>query len=194
MRIYTRRGDDGTTGALFGGRFSKSGARAEATGSIDEAVAALGVARAASPRDGEAAAVFMDLQRRLFVAGAEVATLPQNRSRLEDGVSLVSAGMVAALEDQIDATVARSPLPGYFVLPGGTPVSAALDLARAVVRRAERAVVALKEAGEMEGSHVPAFLNRFSDLLFVLARAEEAAAGIHAPPSRTTEAEGAGAG
>ena len=132
MRIYTRTGDDGTTGLLYGGRISKADPAAEAYGTTDEAVAALGLARAmaAGPalRDE-----LLALQRELFVVGADLATNPEARGKLRPGVSLVTSAMVAALEERIDAIVAEHPLPRAFVVPGANPVSAALDLARAVV-------------------------------------------------------------
>jgi cob(I)alamin adenosyltransferase len=171
VRIYTRTGDDGTTGLFYGGRVSKSDPAPEAYGSVDEAVAALGVARAAA--DGThapAADLLLRLQRELFVVGADLATNPEQRDRLKPGESLVTAGMVSALEAAIDERVAQSPLPGYFVVPGANPVSAAVDLARTAVRRAERRAVELREDGGTVTDEVLRYLNRLSDLLFVLAR------------------------
>ena len=168
MRIYTKRGDDGTTGLLYGGRLSKSDLRVEAYGTSDEAVAALGLARAACTDDGLRHTI-LRLQRELFVVGAELATAPENRTKLNAEQTLVTAGMVEALERMIDTTEAAHDMPAEFVVPGETAVSSALDLARSIVRRCERRVVAL----ELEGSEVVRYLNRLADALFVLARAEE---------------------
>jgi cob(I)alamin adenosyltransferase len=169
-RIYTRTGDDGTTGLLFGGRVSKADLATEAYGTTDEAVAALGLARALAA-DAETRAELLDLQRELFVVGADLAANPKQRARLEPGTSLVTAEMVARLEERIDELVAGHPLPETFVVPGASPVSAALDLARSVVRRAERRVVALRQSGAQLNPEALRYLNRLSDLLFVLARA-----------------------
>ena len=168
MRIYTKAGDDGTTGQFLGGRVSKADALIEACGDIDEAVAALGVARAGCPP--ELAELLLDRQRDLFVVAADLATNPRHRDRLEPGISLVTPPMVARLELLIDALVADHPLRPVFVVPGTTAVSAAVDLARAVVRRAERKVVRAREAGHHVNPEVLEYLNRLSDLVFVLAR------------------------
>ena len=132
MKIYTRKGDDGTTGLWYGGRRPKSDLRIEAYGTIDEAGSALGVARSLC-RAGreEVARDLIDLQRDLFVAGAELAAAPEAPERLEDGVSRVTTAMVDALEPLIDGYMERVDLPPKFVIPGGTELSAALDSAAA---------------------------------------------------------------
>ena len=168
-RIYTKTGDDGTTGLLYGGRISKADHATEAYGTVDEAVAAMGVARSLTD-NVTFAAELLQLQRDLFVVGADLATNPEQRGRLEPGVSLVTAEMVGRLEALIDATTAEHPLPNEFVVPGATPVSAALDVARSVVRRAERRCVAFRDAGGPVTDEVLHYLNRLSDLLFCLAR------------------------
>jgi cob(I)alamin adenosyltransferase len=176
VRIYTRKGDDGTTGLLFGGeRVSKAGLRSEAYGTIDEAVSALGLARAAigsatDRTEARLADLALRLQRELFVVGAELATHIERRDRLTDGTSRVTAEMVAVLERDIDELEAMVEQPKEFVLPGESPTGAALDLARTVVRRAERRAVALAESGELPESRVVPYLNRLADLLFVAAR------------------------
>ncbi len=172
-RIYTKTGDDGTTGMLFGGRIGKDDLRTEAYGTSDEAVAALGVARA-QLGDPELADLVLRIQRELFVVGAELATNPENRDRAADGQTRVSSGMVSTLEGLIDEYTARFEMPREFVVPGETPVSAALDLARAVVRRCERLTVRLAREGLTDNPEMVRYLNRLSDLLFVLARYEEA--------------------
>ena len=166
MKIYTRKGDDGTTGLWYGGRVQKSDGRPEAYGSIDEAASALGLARAAAQRGGELHADILRLQNELFVAGAELATAPEAAERLEPGVSKVTPDMVERLEGDIDRYMERVDLPPKFVIPGGTELSARLDVARTAVRRAERRVTAL---GLEEGT-VLAYLNRLSDTLFAMAR------------------------
>lgn len=180
VRIYTKTGDDGTTGLLYGGRISKADPAAEAYGSVDESVAALGMARAFAP-DAGAAALILRLQRELFVVGADLAANPDGRTKLTEGVSLVTADMVAGLESLIDATVEAHPLPNEFIVPGANPVSAALDLARTLVRRAERRTVELGSAGRTVNPDARRYLNRLSDLLFVLARWQ---AGGPEEPSR----------
>ena len=179
-RIYTRTGDDGSTGLLYGGRVAKGDPTTEAYGTVDEAVAALGLARALAD-DPEVSSEILGLQRELFVVGADLATNPEERERLQPGVSLVTAPMVGRLEERIDALVAVHPLPGEFVVPGATPVSAALDVARAAVRRAERRAVTLRASGGAVTNDVLHYLNRLSDLLFCLARWQ---AGESEPPSR----------
>lgn len=181
MRIYTRRGDGGTTGLLFGGdRISKADDRTDACGTTDEAVSALGLARAAlrDGQDGSAlvalAALVLRLQRELFVVGAELATRLDRRERLTPGTSLVTPEMVTALESEIDALEVDHPMPKEFVLPGESLAGAALDLARTTVRRAERRSVGLAAGGELPpDSQVVPYLNRLADLLFVMARAAD---------------------
>jgi cob(I)alamin adenosyltransferase len=179
-RIYTKAGDDGTTGLLYGGRVSKADPATEAYGTTDEAVAALGLARALSADPGLREDL-LALQRELFVVGADLATNPEERAKLKPGVSLVTEDMVERLERLIDELVTAHPLPNAFVVPGANPLSAALDVARSVVRRAERRVVEIAEVGAEVNAAVVRYLNRLSDLLFVLARVE---AGESEPTSR----------
>src|SRR5918993_1993073 len=142
-RIYTKTGDDGTTGLLYGGRVPKDDLATEAYGTTDEAVAVLGLARSLST-DPAMAEEILALQRELFVVGADLAANPDQRAKLVEGVSVVTAAMTARLEARIDARVADRPLPEVFIVPGATASSAALDMARSTIRRAERAVVALE--------------------------------------------------
>lgn len=169
MKVYTRHGDDGTTGLLYGGRVRKDSELPNAYGSIDEAQASLGLVRGHVQRNGELDEMLIELCRDLYVAMAELATAPANRSRLTPGQTSVTAGMVATLEQHIDTISERFDPPKEFVIPGDNPVSAALDFARTVARRAERA--ALTAAGE--DSLVVPYLNRLSDLLWTLARWQE---------------------
>jgi len=165
-RIYTKKGDDGTTGLLFGGRVRKDSWRIELNGAVDEAQAAIGLARAETPPNTEANQRLTTLARDLYVLMAEVATAPANRQKLRAGSTLVTADMVAALEAGIDDLLARFDMPSDFTVPGENRVAAALDLARTIVRRAERIAV----AEPVEGSFVVAYLNRLSDLLWAMAR------------------------
>ena len=141
MKIYTRDGDDGTTGLYFGGRVPKSSDPIEVNGAVDEAQAAIGWARALQGSDSELNKVLIHIERDLWVLMAEVATLPENRSKLTPGKSLVTAAMVAQLESQIDAYSALIEIPKEFIVPGANQASASLDVARTVVRRAERIAV-----------------------------------------------------
>jgi cob(I)alamin adenosyltransferase len=195
--VATRRGDDGTTGLLFGGdRITKDDPRTEAYGTIDEAVAALGVARAelgARRRLGELPAglapideIILRIQRELFVVGSELAADPGAWDRLTDGTTRVSAGMVAGLDALLADAERRIELPRAFVVPGETRVSAAIELARTVVRRAERRAVSLERAGLVPGPHLLPYLNRLADLLWVLARAAEQAEAQRATEARPT--------
>jgi cob(I)alamin adenosyltransferase len=170
MKIYTRKGDDGTTGLWYGGRVSKSHGRPEAYGSLDEAASALGLARAGAKDDAELHADILAVQTDLFIAGAELATAPEAAHRLQPGVSKVTQAMVDQLEPLIDGYMDRVELPPKFVIPGGTELSARLDVARTAIRRAERRVVELKQAGDLPDDTVLHYLNRVSDLVFAMAR------------------------
>jgi cob(I)alamin adenosyltransferase len=171
VKIYTRKGDDGSTGLWYGGRVTKSGGRPEAYGAVDEAASALGLARVlAAQIHEELAADILRVQNDLFVAGAELATAPEAAERLEPGVSKVTRDMVDQLESDIDKYMEQVELPPKFVIPGGTELSARLDVARTIVRRAERRVVDLKQAGDLADHTVLRYLNRASDALFAMAR------------------------
>jgi cob(I)alamin adenosyltransferase len=174
MKIYTRKGDDGTTGLLYGGRVPKDAPAPTAYGTVDEAQAAIGVARAEAKADpstspGELADILLGIERDLWVLMAELATDPANRHKLVAGQSLMTAEMVTALETLIDEVSTSFEPPTEFVVPGETRVAALLDVARTVVRRAERDAVAASPAG----SHALPYLNRLSDLLWTLARWQE---------------------
>ena len=170
VKIYTRRGDDGTTGLLYGGRVRKDAPAIEANGAVDEAQAALGVARAEAERGSELDELLVALERDLYVLMAEVATAPDNRSKLTPGTSAVTPDMVTALEHRIDDLKERFEMPADFVVPGQNRVAAALDVARTVVRRAERLIVASPPGDD---SQVGPYLNRLSDLLWAMARWQE---------------------
>lgn len=167
MKIYTRKGDDGTTGLLFGGRVRKDDALPRAYGAVDEAQAFIGLARAET-QDSELDGLLVRICHDLYVCMAELATLPENQAKLTDRVT---PELVAGLEPVIDEVMARFPMPTDFVIPGATRASALLDVARTVVRRAERESLAVAPPG----SHVVAYLNRLSDLLWALARWQDGA-------------------
>jgi len=169
MKIYTRKGDDGTTGLLYGGRVPKDDPAPTAYGSVDEAQAAIGLARAESAPGSELNQRLSALERGLYMLMAEVATAPENRHKLKPGASMVTEEMVLALERDIDDLRERPDIPSDFTVPGENRVSAALDFARTVVRRAERLAV----SDPVEGSHVLTYLNRLSDLLWAMARWQE---------------------
>lgn len=179
-RVYTRTGDEGTTGLLYGSRVSKGAELVDALGDIDEAVAAIGVARAGC-RDDDRSELLLRLQRELFVVAADLAVNPGHRDRLTSGVSLVEARMVTELEGLIDRLTLEHPLRPVFLVPGTTSQEAAIDLGRTIVRRAERHVVQARDAGTIVSAEVLRYLNRLSDLLFVLAR--QAAEGAEEPAS-----------
>jgi cob(I)alamin adenosyltransferase len=194
--VATGRGDDGTTGLLYGGeRISKDDLRTEAYGTVDEAVAALGLARAElgiKAQYGTLATglsglgdVILRLQRELFVVGAELATNAEAWNRLEDGTTRISESMVAGLDELLKGVEPDIVMPREFVVPGETRLSAALELARTVVRRAERRAVGLDRQGSLPEGHLLPYLNRLADLLWVLARAAEQAEARTATPART---------
>jgi cob(I)alamin adenosyltransferase len=169
VRIYTRKGDDGTTGLLHGGRVGKDEPQPTAYGTVDEAQAAIGVARASAERGAELDELLIGLERDLWVLMGELASNPAKRQQLVAGETLVTDDMVTRLESLIDDISERFEPPTEFVVPGQSLVAAHLDLARTVVRRAERVSL----AAVADTSHVVPYLNRLSDLLWTLARWHE---------------------
>lgn len=193
--VATTKGDDGTTGLLYGGaRIGKDDARTEAYGTVDEAIAALGMARAnlgvkrrigTLPAGlGGLADLILRFQRELFVVGAELATNPEHWDRLEDDRTRVSEAMVRSVEATLLQLEANIEMPREFVVPGETPTSAALELARTILRRAERRAVTLSRTGLVPGPNLVPYLNRLADLVWVLARAAEQAESRAATPAR----------
>ena len=170
-KIYTKKGDDGSTSLWYGGRVAKHHGRTEAYGALDEACSELGVARAlCGPEQAELAGDLLRLQDDIFVAGAELATAPEAAERLEDGISRTTEEMVTELERAIDRYMDRVELPPQFVIPGGNQLSAQLDVARTTIRRAERRISELNEAGEIADETVIHFVNRASDRAYAMAR------------------------
>lgn len=175
-KVYTKKGDDGTTQLFLAGkdRVAKSDPRVNAYGECDEAVAALGVARAEALADGQddVAQRLLDLEREIFILNAELATSPENADRLEPGMSLVTQEMVDALEAAIDELTGAFEQPKDFIVPGNSRLGAALDLAARVIRRAERAIDALAHV-EAVRAEPRAYVNRLADLAWVMARYAE---------------------
>jgi len=174
MKIYTRRGDTGETDLFGSGRVAKDHVRVEAYGAVDELNAVLGTCAAGAPPDLRDAV--QAIQRSLFSLGAYLAT-PEARHREAMGMHEPSDASIAALEAQIDALETELAPLERFVLPGGTPTAAAFHVARTVCRRAERIAVALDRAESLAPSAVR-YLNRLSDLLFVMARVANRRAGV----------------
>lgn len=172
MNFYTRTGDDGTTGLLGEGRVPKTHPRIEALGALDESTATLGLARAQA-RDPRCQGILIEAQRDLYKLMAEVAATPEQA----DQFHFIDSARVDWLESQIEALASTVTMPREFILPGDTVAGAALSLARAVVRRAERRVVELAEAKEISNPELIRYLNRLSSLCFVLELVENAAAG-----------------
>ena len=180
-RLWTGKGDDGTSGLFYGGREPKSSPRFAAIGAVDEAQSSIGLARAEAREaggHGDLDEMLTTVARDLWVLNAELATADANRHKLEPGVSCVSAEMLAAVEAMVTDVAGRFALPKEFVVPGQDRGSALLDVARTVVRRAERAAADVAP----EGSLAIPYLNRLSTLLWTLARWVEGA------PLRSREA------
>ena len=170
-RVTTRTGDGGET-SLFGkGRVRKTDPRIAALGDLDEAQSAIGVARAMAPKS-TLGRQLLELQQGLYVAMSEVATPREDLGRL---TTRLDAAAIAKLDSAREWLKERTPIEGHFVIPGENSISAELDYARTVARRAERSVVACVDAGTISGETLLPWLNRLSDLLFVLARASEGA-------------------
>jgi cob(I)alamin adenosyltransferase len=170
--LYTRNGDDGTTGLLGEGRLPKHHPRMEAIGSLDEASAAIGMARAVC-KAARTGPILVDVQRDLYALMAEVAATPENAPRFQT----LSRTRVEWLESQADALSALAPLPAEFILPGDTLPGAALALARTIVRRAERRLSDLLERGDITNPLLLQYLNRLSSVCFALELLENRQAG-----------------
>jgi cob(I)alamin adenosyltransferase len=178
MKIYTKTGDGGETGLFGGGRVGKDDLRVEAYGTVDELNAALGTARALGP-DPELDGALRQAQDVLFTLGAELATPHQARAR--GSLPVIDPAWTSRLERAIDRWDAELPPLETFILPGGTPLAAALHVARGACRRAERRVVALGHGAEVD-PQVLVYLNRLSDFLFVAARVANLRAGAAETP------------
>lgn len=175
MKLYTRTGDDGTTGLLGEGRVPKFSLQPEAYGTVDEASSAMGIARAGA-RSDQTKHILLTAQRDLYHAMSELAATPQTAARFRK----IDAARVDWLEAQTDAITAQINLPKEFIIPGDSLCGAYLDLARAIVRRAERVVARLQHEELLRNEQIVRYLNRLSSLLFVLALYENALAGVGA--------------
>ena len=185
-KIYTKYGDEGETSLLYGGRVSKNNPHTEAYGITDEAVSAMGLARALSD-DKRVRETLRQLQREMFTVGAELATDPARYDLYNKHFQPVTADMVSRLEDLIDGLEETVQMPPVFILPGASAASAALDLARCMIRTSERRTVALKEAGGLTNTHILHYLNRLGDLLFILARFQDRDLPLEAVSGTDTE-------
>jgi len=172
MKTFNKRGDKGETSLLYGGRVAKSDPRCEAYGTIDEAVSLLGLARALTSKE-EVLHILYGIQQDLFVVGSELAIAVDEYHKLKEKNQMVTVEMVDRLERLIEDLEQRVEMPKSFVIPGNCPSSAVLDVARAVMRRAERRVVALNNENLVPNERVLAYLNRLADLIFTLARYDE---------------------
>tara|TARA_Y100000758_G_scaffold144777_1_gene102610 strand:+ start:618 stop:1181 length:564 start_codon:yes stop_codon:yes gene_type:complete len=172
VKIYTRAGDKGETGLFFGGRVPKNDPRCEAYGSVDHVVSAMGTARAFC-KDEKVKRIIIDIQNQLFTVGAELATLPENYDTMKDAYKIIVPEMVIELEQLIDELDSEVKLPPSFILPGASPGSAVLDLARTALREAERRILDVEELGQLVNRQIIPYVNRLSDLLFMLARYED---------------------
>ena len=171
-RIYTKYGDGGKTSLLYGGRVSKNDLHTEAYGMADEAVSTMGLARALSD-DGRVKDILKELQRELFTVASELATDPEKYELFNRHFKPVTPEMVTRMERLIDELEQAMETPSVFILPGGSAASAAIDMARCIVRTTERRSVALKEQGKLTNPEVLRYMNRLGDLLFVVARYQD---------------------
>ena len=170
MKIYTKKGDSGDTSLLYGGGVSKDDIAPEAYGSVDELVASLGLIRAESKLPTDVKDTILRIQRELFIVGAELATDKSKRKKLSEGKTLVTEEMIINLEKDIDNLTEKNGLPNFFVVPGENIISAKLDWSRVISRRAERKCVTWYKTLDMSDSKVLIYLNRLSDLLWMMAR------------------------
>ena len=170
MKIYTKKGDNGDTSLLYGAGVSKDDIAPEAYGSVDELVASLGLIRAESKLPTDVKDTILRIQRELFIVGAELATDKSKRKKLSEGKTLVTEEMIINLEKDIDNLTEKNGLPNFFVVPGENMIAAKLDWSRVVSRRAERKCVTWYKTLDMSDSKVLIYLNRLSDLLWMMAR------------------------
>jgi cob(I)alamin adenosyltransferase len=175
-KFYTRQGDDGFTGLLGEGRVPKDSTRLEAIGAIDEATAAIGVARA-NCQTAKTIPLLLEVQRDLYNMMAEVAATPENAEKFR----VIDTSRISWLEDKIEETSSSTEMPKEFILPGDTPSGGYFALARTIVRRAERALVHLYHQGDIENSALLGYLNRLSSLCFLLELVENRLGGKSTP-------------
>lgn len=181
MRLFTGKGDDGSTD-LLGARVEKDDARIDLLGTLDEATSAIGLARAQAQRD-RTPSLLITVQRDLYEIMAELAYTDE----LRPGSRQFDAGRITWLEEQTDRLTTEVPLPPEFILPGDSVSGAALDVARTVVRRAEREAVALHHLDQLRNREILRYLNRLSSLLFIAARFEDRASGVGSTPAKVRD-------
>jgi cob(I)alamin adenosyltransferase len=173
LKTFNKKGDKGETSLLFGRRVPKSDLHCEAYGTIDEVVSALGIARnyiiIERLKD-----ILLKVQKELFTINGELATKSEDYNRFSSSFTPINFGVIDTLESNINELEAEIEMPKAFVIPGATIASSWLDFSRAIIRRAERAVVRLKEKNELRNELILQYLNRLADLLFTMARYEEA--------------------
>jgi len=172
VKLFNKRGDSGETSLLYGQRTPKSGYRCHFNGAIDESVSALGLARSFCKRK-EVQDTLLQLQKDLFIAGAELAVPEENYADFQSKGRTISEEMVESLTGTVELFETKITLPKEFIIPGSTTSSAAIDMARTAVRRTERIAVQIHEQGLLPNEIIMRYLNRMADLLFVLARYEE---------------------
>ncbi len=175
-KYYTRTGDEGTTGVLGGERFPKNHPRIEAVGAVDEVTAAMGYARANCQTE-LAAEIILQVQQDLYGLMSEVAALPEHAEKFHS----IDEAKVTWLEEKIQQIQEEVEPPKEFIIPGDSPNGAAIDLARTIVRRAERRVAALHHSGDLVNVQVLRYLNRLSSLCFALELLEIQASGKDKP-------------
>ncbi len=175
-RFYTKKGDDGYTSLLGRGRVPKYDSRIESVGAVDEANAVIGLARALS-KAPQTSAILLEVQRDLYHLMAEVAATPEEAFKFRK----ITADKVAWLESHTDDLSAKVTIPEEFIIPGDSPAGAAIDMARAIVRRAERQMAHLLHLQKLENQELLYYMNRLSSLLFVLELLENQASGIIRP-------------
>ena len=172
MKLYTKQGDSGSTGLFLGGRISKSDLRCEAYGLVDTAVSAMGLARSFA-NNNTVKEIIKSIQLDMFTVGSELAVEKESYEKFSREYETVTPKMITNLEEKIDSISKHIKLPPFFIIPGTSQASAALDVARSTVRTAERRVVELRENGQLYNNGVLIYLNRVSDLLFILGRLED---------------------
>ncbi|PZC48831.1 MAG: cob(I)alamin adenosyltransferase [Chloroflexi bacterium] len=173
-KIYTKYGDLGETGLLYGGRVPKNDPRCEAYGAVDEAISAMGLARPLS-NDPRVREVIRSTQKELFMVGAELATAVDHYDTFKKHFTPVTPDMVDRLEQIIDEMNGQIELPRAFIVPGASAASGALDMARSILRRAERRIVDIAQKDMLTNPEILRYINRLADLLFMLARFEDRA-------------------
>tara|TARA_B100000470_G_C19732448_1_gene365208 strand:- start:268 stop:849 length:582 start_codon:yes stop_codon:yes gene_type:complete len=172
MKIYSRTGDDGTTGLFLGGRVPKNDLRCEANGEIDFAISAMGMARSLSKKD-RTKNILLKIQRDLYTVSSELAVDTEKYNSFKKDFITIDENYVQKIEEWIDELTQVISIPNKFIIPGDSLVSSTLDLARSSIRTAERRIVELQDEAKLNNQRILNYVNRVSDLLFTLARYED---------------------